>query len=80
MIFIDLSFLQMEYLFERACKSDFLVGGSCDSFVSFLFRVLAVDQSKSSPKKASYQGVMVIETPSLGINENSNYENATEGS
>ena len=46
----DLFFLQIEYLVKSACKSDFL-SLSHMTVNSFLFCVLAVDQSNAAPRR-----------------------------
>ena len=55
-----LFFLQIEYLVESACKSDFLVFVSYDSKFVFVLRPCCRSIQYSASKKASYQGVMVI--------------------
>ena len=59
MTYQDLFFLQIEYLVEIACKSEFLVFVSYDSQFVFL-RPCCRSIQYSASKKASYQGVMVI--------------------
>ena len=63
MTYQDLFFLQIEYLVESACKSDFLVFASYDSHLVFVLRRCCRSIQYSASKKASYQRVVIIEMP-----------------
>ena len=53
--------LQVEYLVEKACKSDFLVCVSYDSHYIFVLRPCRRSIQYSASKRARYQGAMIIE-------------------
>ena len=59
----DLFFLQIEYLVESSCKSDFLVCVSYDSHFAFVFHPCSQSIQYSASKKASYQAIMIIKMP-----------------
>ena len=62
MTYQDLFFLQTKYLVESACKSDFLVCVSLQSFRFCFASLLSINPIQySDSKKASYQGAMIIE-------------------
>ena len=63
MAYQDPFFLQIRYLLESACKSDFPVYVSYDSHFVFFLRPCNPSIQCSVSKKASFQEIMIIKMP-----------------